>query len=171
MSFWNDEVIKEAEEKTGGFDALPEGNYRVLLTNAEVKETRAGGHYLNAKFELHGNANFDGRILFAKFNVDNANATAVSIGLGQLKEFATAANVPTWYEDLKTATDWASAEAKLNKAFDALGNIPVEVKVVIKKDEKYGDQNDIKRFKAVEGATAAPAPSAKGGAKKAPWEK
>lgn len=170
MAFWSDEIVKEAEEKTSGFDVLPEGAYRVILIDAEVKETKAGGHYLNAKFELSGNASYDGRILFAKFNVDNANATAVSIGLGQLKELATAAGKLTWYEALKTAESWDEAAQKLNTIFDAIGNIPVEVKVVVKKDEKYGDQNDIKRFKAVTGASA-PAPVAAKKGSKAPWER
>lgn len=174
MGFWDDEVVKAAEENTGGFEAIPEGNYRVMLTNAEVKTTKAGGHYVNAKLELTGNDQYDGRVLFVKFNVDNSNPTAVSIGLGQLKELAAATGKLAWYEDLKTASDWDEAESKLNSMFDALGNIAVEVKVIVKDDPKYGAQNDVKRFKAIAGTTVPPVATKTAAApkgKKAPWEK
>lgn len=176
MSFWNSEVIKAADEgaKTS-FDPIPEGNYQVILTDADIKATKAGGHYLNTKFELSGNSQFDGRILFHKFNVDNANPQAVSIGLAQIKELSIACGNEAYYESLKTATSWNDASEKLNGIFNALGNIPLEVKVVVKQDEKYGASNDIKRFKTISNsvptvATSAPTSGKKGGAK-APWEK
>lgn len=155
MGFWDDAVIKDAEAGSG-FDPVPEGIYRVLLTDSEVKATKSGGHYLNAKFELHGNPEFDGRVLFHKFNWDNSNAQAVSIGLGQIKDLAIAAGQVEYYERLKEAADRAEATELLNGMFDSIGNVPVEVKVVVKQDDKYGPQNDIKRFKSVSGAAAAP---------------
>lgn len=167
MSFWTSDVIEEAE-KSIGFDPLPAGNYRVMLIDSEVKETKAGGFYLNAKFELNGNPQFDGRVLFHKFNVVNANATAVSIGLGQIKDFSTAVGKLNWYEELKTVDSWEAGQAKLNNMFNDLGNIAVDVKVSLKHDEKYGDQNDIKRFKPVSSGDVAVVSSKKTSSN--PWE-
>lgn len=162
MSFWNSEVIEKAEESKSGFEVVPEGTYRALLIDSEVKPTKSGaGHYVNAKFELSGNPQYDGRIVFAKFNVDNSNATAVSIGLGQIKELATAVGNADYYAGLKQSEDWAEAKERLNGLFDSLGNVPVEIKVTVRKEEKYGDSNDIKRFKAVAGGMSA-APKAAG---------
>jgi hypothetical protein len=170
MSFWSEEIVQEAET-TGNYEVLPAGDYSMMIIDSELRETKAGGHYLNVTFELSGNDKFDGKKVFKMFNVDNANPKAVSIGLGELKLLAAACKNIEWYENLKTATSWEDAEEKLNTIFEALGNIIFIGNVIIVKSDQYGDKNEVKRFKESSGIATAK-PKAKADAKKSdtPWD-
>jgi len=174
MGFWNEEVLETAEKQGGNFEPLPAGDYRMMLTDSEIKTTKAGdGNYLSLKFEITGPTN-EGRLVFDNVTVNNKNSQAVGIGLGHLKELSTACNQISWYEKLKSVGDWEEAESVLNTIFDSLGNIEVVGKLKIRKSEQYGDSNDIKGFKASDNipefksATNAPGKQAAKGA--VPWE-
>jgi hypothetical protein len=167
MGFWNDEILNEAET-SGGFEPIPAGEYTLMLTDAEVKPTKSGGHQMLMKFEVTG-PECIGKKVFDRVNVNNSNAKAVSIGLGHIKEFATACGNIKWYENLKEVGSWDEAKAYLNGIFEALGNTEVAGKVIIKTSEGYNPQNEIKGFKAVEQKqVAATKKGGKGSAN--PWE-
>lgn len=172
MSFWNEEVLEAAENQGGNFEAMPAGSYTMMLSECEIKTTKAGdGNYLRLVFEVTGPTH-EGRKVFDNVTVRNKNSQAVGIGLGHLKELATAANNPAWYEKLKAVKDWEEAEALFNGMFDELGNIEVAGRVTVRKSEQYGDSNEVKGFKASDaipefGKKPADNPGKKGAA---PWE-
>lgn len=158
MSFWNDEVIRDADNNTGGgFEPIPAANYTLILVDSEMKETKQGtGHYINVQFEVVAPA-FAGRKLFAKYNIDNPSPEAVSIGLGQLKALCNACNKPNWYEELKTCPSLDKVKTHVDTLHATLNNIPFIARITIKNDPVYGAQNVITNTKACEGA-AVPAP-------------
>jgi hypothetical protein len=65
---------------------ISDGTYLVRADTAEVKETKAGtGKYIKVGFIIEDT----GDRLYHMFNIENSNAKAVQIGLGQLKQFVT----------------------------------------------------------------------------------
>jgi len=120
---------------------VPEGDYTAVINSAEIKTTKAGnGQYINVRFDITGDKHA-GRVVFGKFNIRNANPKAEEIGRQQLGELARAVG-------LKTITDT-----------DQLVGGQCQIKLVIRQSEGYGAQNEIKRYKAIEGA-ALPKPVA-----------
>lgn len=118
-----------------GFDALPAGEYKVNVEESELKVTKAGtGQYLNLSLRVIEGP-FQNRIIFDRMNIDNPNPVAQQIGREALSALCHACGKPG-------AMD--SAE---------LHNIPVIAKVVVKKDDQYGDKNEVKSYKSA-GATA-----------------
>ena len=72
---------------SGGFEALPAGEYVAKITTAEVKATKAGdGQYLNIVWEIQDDAYF-GRKVFDAYSF-KANA------LWKLKGLLVAAGIP-----------------------------------------------------------------------------
>ena len=69
-----------AIEPQQSFDALPNGRYEVIITDSEMKETKAGtGAYLMLTMEVIGDTKHSGRKLWTRLNLVNPNATAVQI--------------------------------------------------------------------------------------------
>jgi len=80
-------------EPTTPFDPIPAGKYEAVITESEMKPTKAGdGHYLQLTFQIiegeHKN-----RLLWARLNLDNPNATAVQIARGELSAICRAVGV------------------------------------------------------------------------------
>jgi hypothetical protein len=139
------------------YSPLPEGNYKVEIVKADVKETKDGtGNYINVQYKV-----VDGpcanRVFFGMVNIKNKNPEAQRIGQEQFYNLRTACG-------LQKVTDT-----------DQLIGYTIEVSLGIKKSEQYGDQNNIKKFSAIAGApkpAAVPtptAPTAPAGAP--PWAK
>lgn len=158
MSFWNSEIFEEAEKgPSGDFQPLPADNYEIVLVDADIKSTKAGdGNYMNLRFDVC-NGPYAGRVIFVIVNVNNKNPKATGIGLGQLKNLVTAVGKEDWYDKLKTCSSWQDAEAHLNTLHSTIANIPVMGKVSVKRDEKYGDKNDIKSFSKAQSVAPAAA--------------
>ena len=73
-----------AVEPQQSFDALPPGRYEVIITDSEMKDTKAGtGQYLQLTFSVTGGQH-DGRKLWSRLNLVNPNATAVGIAEREL---------------------------------------------------------------------------------------
>ena len=71
-------------EPQQSFDALPVGRYEVIITDSEMKDTKAGtGQYLQLTFSVTGGQH-DGRKLWSRLNLVNPNATAVGIAEREL---------------------------------------------------------------------------------------
>lgn len=80
-------------EPTSDFEAIPAGKYVAVITESEKKPTKAGtGQYLQLTFQIiegpHSN-----RILWARLNLDNPNATAVAIAKAELSAVCRAVGV------------------------------------------------------------------------------
>lgn len=75
------------------YDPLPRGDYKMKCLDAELKDTKAGGQYIEAKFEVVG-GEYDGRFVWNNFNIVNASEKAQNIGRQQLVSWATACGKP-----------------------------------------------------------------------------
>ena len=137
-------------QPAGEFTALPEGTYVVCITDSEERETKSGnGHYLQMTLEVI-DGDFEGRLLWARLNLDNPSAKAVQIAKGQLSAICRAVEVMTPQD---------SSE---------LHDIPLCVKV--KQREYEGTmRNEVAAFKPV--STAEKAPGNVSVNDSAPWAK
>lgn len=136
------------------FDPLPAGWYEVKIHSADLKATKeGGGQYIAVRYDVTGPTH-EGRVVFGNLNVRNANPKAEEIGRAQLGELMRAIGIAT-------ANDT-----------DELVGGTLAIKLDVKKDEKYGERNEVRGFRALDGA-APPAVSKNEGAakKKLPWQK
>lgn len=118
-------------EPSVGFDPLPAGDYVVILTGSDWKDTRSGtGRYLEIAHEVV-EGQYRGRRLWARLNLENQNEKAVEIAKAQLSSICRAV-------DVRQPRD--SAE---------LHGIPLVATVKIKKRQDTGDLvNEISGWKA-----------------------
>lgn len=140
---------------SNSYEPLPAGWYTATITGAELKSTKAGtGQYIAIRYDIIGPTH-QGRIVFGNLNIRNPNATAEEIGRQQLGEVMRAIGL-----------------AKVQDTDELIGG-QLSIKVSIRSSDQYGDQNEVKGFKAIAGSTP-PAPVAKAAASgKAapPWQK
>ena len=137
------------------YEPLPSGWYTASITAAELKNTKAGtGQYIAIRYDIIGPTH-QGRIVFGNLNIRNPNPKAEEIGRQQLGEVMRAIGI-----------------AKVQDTDELIGG-QLSIKVDIRSSEQYGDQNEVRAFKAIAGSTP-PAPAAKAAASgKAapPWQK
>ena len=147
-------------------DPVPAGWYTAKITDAKVKDTKAGnGNFLEVTFSILG-PSYEGRCVWGRFNLKNPNPQAEQIGQAQFMDMARAIG-------LEVVDD-----------SDQLLGGELDVKVTVKKgDEQYSDSNDVKGFKALQVMTVitqkpaqkpAPQPVGAGAPAKAatpPWAK
>jgi len=89
--------------------------------------------------------------VFGNLNIKNASQKAEEIGRQQLGELMRSIGL-----------------ARVTDTDELIGG-QLQIKVSIRKSEEYGDQNEVKGFKALAGAmAAAPAPTQQAAAPKAP---
>ena len=147
-------------DQTYSVDTLPEvepvplGWYGATIVDAELKETKAGtGKYISLQLSIDGPTH-SGRTVWANLNISNPSAKAEEIGLQQFGELLKAVG-------LERCGDT-----------DQLVERSLEIKVAVVKSEQYGDKNEVKGYRAKEGASNQPAgedPPAGGG--NPPWKK
>jgi hypothetical protein len=137
------------------YEPLPAGWYTASITAAELKNTKAGtGQYIAIRYDIIGPTH-QGRIVFGNLNIRNPNPKAEEIGRQQLGEVMRAIGI-----------------AKVADTDELIGG-QLSIKVDIRSSEQYGDQNEVKGFKAIAGSTP-PAPVAKAaatGKAAPPWQK
>jgi hypothetical protein len=137
------------------YEPLPAGWYTASITAAELKNTKAGtGQYIAIRYDIIGPSH-QGRIVFGNLNIRNPNPKAEEIGRQQLGEVMRAIGI-----------------AKVADTDELIGG-QLSIKVDIRSSEQYGDQNEVKGFKAIAGSTP-PAPVAKAaatGKAAPPWQK
>lgn len=137
------------------YEPLPAGWYTASITAAELKNTKAGtGQYIAIRYDIIGPTH-QGRIVFGNLNIRNPNPKAEEIGRQQLGEVMRAIGI-----------------AKVQDTDELIGG-QLSIKVDIRSSEQYGDQNEVRAFKAIAGSTP-PAPAVKaaaGGKAAPPWQK
>lgn len=116
-------------EPNSTFEPIPAGKYVAAITASETKPTKSGGgSFLELTFSILEGA-CKGRMLWARLNLDNPNATAVKIARGDLSAICRAVNVM----QPKDSTD--------------LHNLPLVVNVKLKKRADNDElTNEIKGF-------------------------
>ncbi len=82
-----------AVEPASVVDPIPAGRYVAVITASEVKANKAGnGSYLQLTFQIT-EGEYKNRILWARLNLDNPNATAVKIARAELSAICRAVGV------------------------------------------------------------------------------
>ena len=80
-------------EPSQDFEPIPAGKYLAVVTESEMKPTKAGnGQYLQLTFEVLDGP-YKGRKLWARLNLDNPNAQAVQIARAELSAVCRAVGV------------------------------------------------------------------------------
>ncbi len=144
---------------------IPAGDYIIELVEREFKPTKDGtGAMMSCQFKVC-EGGFEGRRVFANFNIKNKSEMAQRIGLGQVKGFCAA-----------TGVSWEEAKADTSVL---IGRPCLATVGMSKTTEQYPDpRNEIKAFKMnggeVPASKAAPAarptaPAAAGN-KTLPWK-
>ena len=126
-------------EPTTAFEAIPAGKYIAAITESEMKPTKAGtGSYLQLTFTVL-DGDYKNRVLWARLNLHNPNATAVKIARSELSAVCHAVGVLSPKD---------SAE---------LHNLPLLIAVKVKKRDDTGDlTNEIKGYSSKESAAGQP---------------
>jgi hypothetical protein len=122
---------------------LPTGWYTVMITESEMKATKAGtGQYLELTMKVM-DGEHNGRLIWDRLNIDNPNPVAVEIANKTLAAICHATNV-----------------FELNDSAQLHG-IPLQARVVVREASGgYDASNDINGDKAAEGGDTQVAASA-----------
>lgn len=122
-------------EPRTGFDPIPAGKYKAVITDSEEKPTKAGtGSYIQFTIEVI-EGEHKGRKLWARLNLNNPSAQAVEIARGELSAICRAVGV-------KQLKDTAQ-----------LHDLPLVVKVKQKSDKDSGEvRNEIGGYEPAGGA-------------------
>ena len=120
----------QAAETTVSYQPIPEGDYNLRVSDAEMKATRSGGSMLKLSIEVLG-PSCAGRKFFQNFNIRCSSAQAENIGIQQLKMLWQASG------GNGTPTD---TDQFIGRTFRA------KVGIEESKDDRYGPQNRIRRY-------------------------
>lgn len=138
-------------EPVSSFEPLPAGKYAAAISDSEMKPTKAGtGNYLQLTFEVLDGPH-KGRLLWARLNLDNPNATAVQIARAELSAICRAVGVMAPKDSVE------------------LHNLPLVITVKLKRRSDTGElQNEIGGY-SPRNDKANQTPSAKTNAP--PWQR
>lgn len=115
------------------FDALPNGEYTVIVSESDMRTTQRGnGSFIALTLEVQAPEQFRGRKLWDNLNVDNPNPKAVEIAQRQMAQLIKACGL----EGISST--------------EQLHNIPVTAVVRVQKDD--ATRNEVKGYKVMEGA-------------------
>ena len=127
-------------EPNDSFDPLPNGDYLCIITASEMKPTKAGdGAYLELEMQVI-EGQYQGRKLWDRLNLNNANDTTVKIAKGTLSAICRAVGVLQPKDSCE------------------LHDLPMLVKVACKKRDDTDElTNVVKSYKKRDGAAFSPA--------------
>ena len=141
-------------EPTDDFDPIPAGKYLAVVTDSEMKPTKAGnGEYLQLNFQII-EGEYSNRMLWVRLNLDNPNATAVKLAQGELSAICRAVGVlaPRDSQDLH--------------------DLPLLIHVRVKRRNDTGElQNEIKGYSRKDAAPQALATTAPARTNAPPWKR
>lgn len=122
-------------EPSEGRDVLPAGEYRVILTSADIKPTSKGdGKLIKVEMQVLG-GQYQNRKIFDNINIENPNAVCQQIGLGTLSALCRAVGI---LEPNDTSE---------------LCNKPLMVKVKVKPAKgDYAEGNEVVKYSAASGS-------------------
>ncbi len=134
------------------FDPIPAGHYTAVITASEMKATKKGtGQYLELTFQVI-EGEHKGRLLWARLNLDNPDATAVKIARAELSAICRAVGVLAPKDSVE------------------LHNLPLVLKVDRKDRKDTGEPANVIKGYEKKGAPA-PRATAAAGNGKAPWQR
>ena len=115
---------------TTSYDAIPAGLYEATIANAEIKDSKSGGKYINVRYDITGPSHA-GRVVFGMITISNANPKAEEVGRQQLGELIRAIGLD-----------------KLADTDQLIGGSLI-IKLDVEQSEKYGEQNRVRGFRPV----------------------
>ena len=81
-------------QPTSSFDPIPAGKYLAIITDSEMRTTKAGtGEYLELTFQILEDEH-KGRLVWSRLNLQNPNPLAVEIAQGELSAICRAVDDP-----------------------------------------------------------------------------
>lgn len=114
-----------------GFEPLPNGDYVAMITEDEIKQTRAGtGQYLKLTWTVL-DGQYTGRKLWSNHNIVNSNETAQQIARQEISAIAHAIGRP------RASTT------------EELVNMPCRITVAIRQEAGREPSNVIKKWEAI----------------------
>lgn len=120
--------LNEVEEVKGG--VIPAGLYQASIEESTLETTKNGeGLYIKCQFRVTGEEQ-NNRVFWEMFNVKNANAESVKIGIGRIKSMVIA----------------AGGQPGLFNDPEMLIGLEMNVKLTVKKSQEYGKENKISSF-------------------------
>jgi len=126
-------------EPTTTFEPLPAGKYLAAITESEMKPTKSGsGSYLQLTFTIL-EGEYKNRVLWARLNLNNPNATAVKIARGELSAICRAVGVLQPRDSVDLHNLPLVITVKLKKRDDT-GELTNEIKGYARKDAANGQQ-------------------------------
>ncbi|MCK6458108.1 MAG: DUF669 domain-containing protein [Phycisphaerae bacterium] len=139
-------------EPAVGFDPIPAGKYLAVITDSKMKPTKSGvGNFLELTFQIL-EGEHKGRLVWARLNLDNPNATTVKIARAELSAICRAVGVLAPKDSVE------------------LHNLPLVITVAQKKRPDTGEMGNVIKGYAKKDA-AAPKGPALGSNGKAPWQR
>lgn len=125
-----DEVftLDSVPAQTTNYDAIPAGLYEATIANAEIKDSKSGGKYINVRYDITGPSHA-GRVVFGMITISNANPKAEEVGRQQLGELIRAIGLD-----------------KLSDTDQLIGGSLI-IKLDVEQSEKYGEQNRVRGFR------------------------
>ena len=138
-------------------DPLPAGKYIAVVSESELKPTKAGGgKYLQLTFQII-EGEHKGRLVWARLNLENKSEMTVKIARGELSAVCRAVGVMQPRDSVELHT------------------VPLEINVGLKKRDDNGEfTNVIKGYarKGGNGGATAPRPAASAGpGSTPPWKR
>jgi hypothetical protein len=157
MAFLGQEFNSDNLPAAASYELLPEGWYSARISQSDLCMTKSGtGQYIKLRYDITGPKQA-GRVVFGNLNIRNQNVTAEEIGLRDMNAIMQAIGLRSIKDN------------------DQLIGGELQIKVAIKKDEQWGDKNEVRGYKAIEGsskpapfATTAPAQTAPAAQSSAP---
>lgn len=138
------------------FEPIPAGKYLAVITESEQKPTKnSSGNFLQLTFQIL-EGEYKGRLVWARLNLDNSNATTVKIARSELSAICRAVGVMSPKDSVE------------------LHNLPLLITVGHKKRQDTGElSNVIKGYAKKDAAAAVRQPAMAGGSAngKAPWQR
>lgn len=120
----------QAPEGNGKYEVIPEGWYEAVIKNAELKNSKSGGQYINIRFDVIGEK-YAGRVVFGTITIRNNNPIAEGIGKKQFGQLLLAIGIDECDDT------------------DILLNHKLKVYISIQKSEQYGDKNEVRKYMAL----------------------
>ncbi len=106
-------------------DPIPAGKYIAVITETEMKPTKAGGgKYLQLTFQIV-DGDHKGRLVWARLNLENKSEMTVKIARGELSAICRAVGVMAPKDSVE------------------LHNIPLEINVGLKKRDDNGEFTNV----------------------------
>lgn len=106
-------------------DPIPAGKYIAVITETEMKPTKAGGgKYLQLTFQII-DGEYKGRLVWARLNLENKSEMTVKIARGELSAICRAVGVMAPKDSIE------------------LHNIPLEINVGLKKRDDNGEFTNV----------------------------